>query len=118
MPRNTPKSARKVRTSVISATGRQPLATAPPADNRRLWFVALGLCVLTLAVFLQVAHFDFINYDDGKYVYEHPIITKGLTLEGIKYAFTSYSYFYWQPVTWLSHMLDCQLFGSMPAGIT
>ena len=56
-------------------------------------------------------HFEFINFDDDRYVSEHPIILKGLTLDGLKYAFTSYKYYYWHPVTWVSHMLDCQLFG-------
>jgi len=73
--------------------------------------VALGLCALTLFVFFQAANFTFINLDDDKYVSDNPVIQKGLTVEGVKYAFTSFSYFYWHPVTWLSHMLDCQLFG-------
>jgi len=93
------------------ARGPQPAAVASSDSNRLLWLVALALCALTLIVFLQTAHFDFINFDDDRYVSEHPIISKGLTLDGIKYAFTSYRYFYWHPVTWLSHMLDCQLFG-------
>src|SRR5579863_152028 len=102
-----PTNHRPLETAVVF----QPLAGSRSHRDRRLWLVAAALCALTLAVFLQAVHFDFINLDDDNYVYSHSIIAKGLTLEGVKYAFMSYQYYYWHPVTWLSHMLDCQLFG-------
>jgi tetratricopeptide (TPR) repeat protein len=84
--------------------------------TRRDLIVAALLAAACLAVFGQAAHFDFINYDDNAYVTENPWVRGGLTRDGIVWAFTSIAYFYWQPVTWVSHMLDCQVFGVTPAG--
>ncbi|HEY2017505.1 MAG TPA: tetratricopeptide repeat protein [Bryobacteraceae bacterium] len=73
--------------------------------------VALALAAATLIVYWQVRTFDFINFDDNVYVPENAHISGGLTRAGILWAFVTVDYFYWQPLTWLSHMLDCQLFG-------
>lgn len=64
-----------------------------------------------LLVFGQVSWHEFINFDDDLYVYDNPAVASGLSLEGLAWAFTSVSYNYWHPLTWLSHMLDAQLFG-------
>jgi hypothetical protein len=53
----------------------------------------------------------FINYDDPVYVTENPHVRGGLTWEGVRWAFTAAHDGNWIPLTWLSHMLDCQLFG-------
>src|SRR5262249_26125194 len=53
----------------------------------------------------------FVNYDDPRYVVQNPNLNRGWTLEGVKWAFTSVVYYYWHPLTWLSMMTDCQLFG-------
>jgi Flp pilus assembly protein TadD len=71
--------------------------------------------VLTLSillVFWQVRNFDFLNYDDNLYVYENPQVLNGLTFHGVVWAFTTGKTGYWHPLTWLSFMLDCQLFGA------
>jgi len=71
--------------------------------------------VLTLSillVFWQVRNFDFVNYDDKDYVYENPHVLNGLTPDGIIWAFTTGHASNWHPLTWLSLMLDCQLFGT------
>lgn len=78
------------------------------------WAIGLFLIVITAAVYAPVRHHEFINFDDGGYVYENEHVQKGLTPDSIKWAFTlvkSDERSYWHPVTWLSHMLDCQLFG-------
>ena len=80
----------------------------------RLW-ICLLLALVTLAVFRQVTDHEFINYDDTRYVTENPQVQAGLTLQGIKWAFTTFHAANWHPLTWLSHMLDCQLFGLQPA---
>ena len=67
-------------------------------------------------VFGQTAGFEFINVDDSGFVFQNPHITPGLTLSGIRYAFTDGPYGEWTPLTSLSHMLDCQLYGVEPAG--
>jgi Tfp pilus assembly protein PilF len=74
--------------------------------------VCMLLALVTLLVYLPVRHYPFVNYDDGKYVAENPVIQAGLTWAGIKYAFTTLAYVSdWHPLVWLSLMLDCQLFG-------
>ena len=57
-----------------------------------------------------------MNYDDGDYVYENPYVRSGLTLNGIGWAFTHVHAQYWHPLTTISHMLDCQVFGLQPWG--
>ena len=59
---------------------------------------------------------EFVNYDDDHYVYENPRITNGLTLDGIQWAFTHVHADNWHPLTTISHMLDCQLYGLQPWG--
>ena len=74
--------------------------------------VALALAVL--AVYAPVSGFDFVNFDDNAYVYGNENVRSGLTWRGIRWAFTSVSYYYWAPLTWISHMVDCELFGLNP----
>jgi len=69
------------------------------------------LTLSTLLVFWQVRNFDFVNYDDNVYVYENQHVLNGLTYDGIIWAFTTSYASFWHPMTWLSLMLDCQLFG-------
>jgi tetratricopeptide (TPR) repeat protein len=60
--------------------------------------------------------FDFVNYDDPDYVTENPMVTHGLTLKGLGWAFTHFYASNWHPLTWMSHMIDCQIFGVTPGG--
>jgi tetratricopeptide (TPR) repeat protein len=77
---------------------------------------SIALFVLTATVFLRSACFGFTNFDDGQYVYENPWVNSGLTRRGIEWAFTTLhgEVSYWHPLTWISHQLDCQLFGLRP----
>lgn len=75
----------------------------------------LALAIATLAVYWQVQYHDFINYDDPLYV-DNPMVRLGLSWDGIRWAFQSTMAANWHPLTWLSHMLDFQLFGKNPAG--
>ena len=75
------------------------------------------LAASTLLVFWQVRNFDFTNYDDNLYVSENQHVLNGLTQDGIIWAFTTGHTGYWHPLTWLSLMLDCQLFGPNPGRI-
>jgi len=77
-------------------------------------FTYFVLILSILLVFWQVHNFDFINYDDGDYVYENPHVLNGLTGDGVIWAFTTPNVGNWLPLTWLSFMLDCQLFGTNP----
>ena len=85
---------------------------------RRDWQIMLLLAAATVAVFWQVSRHEFVNYDDPAYVTFNPMVQQGLTWPGVKWAFGQLhgEATYWHPLTWLSHMLDCQLYGLRPAG--
>lgn len=72
------------------------------------------LCMLTFFAFWHILGNGFINYDDGDYVTANPHVLTGLTWANVRWAFTTTGAFYWQPLTWLSHMLDVQLLGLNP----
>src|SRR6266699_7082969 len=74
-------------------------------------FLSLLLTVGTLMVFSSVAHYDFVNYDDPDYVTANVHVQRGLTWQNVAWAFQTGDASNWHPLTWLSHMLDCQLFG-------
>jgi protein O-mannosyl-transferase len=86
-------------------------ATLPDASNSSFAAACLALVVGTLAVYWQTSGHGFIRLDDGQYVYENPMVQAGLTASGFDWAFTTFTAANWHPLTWLSHMLDCQLFG-------
>jgi Flp pilus assembly protein TadD len=73
--------------------------------------MGLLLALITLAVYLPAVHYDFIDYDDSGYVYENRVVQNGLTWSGVKWAFTADVAGNWHPLTMLSLMLDCELFG-------
>lgn len=70
----------------------------------------------TLLAYEGLRHNGFIGLDDHAYVLHNAHVQAGLTLDGIEWAFTTLAVFNWHPITWLSHMLDCQLFGLDPLG--
>ena len=78
--------------------------------------ICVFLLVTTFAVYSQVQNHEFINYDDPDYVTKNLQVKKGLTGESVVWAFTSFNHANWFPITWLSHMLDYQLYGSNPKG--
>jgi tetratricopeptide (TPR) repeat protein len=77
---------------------------------------ALLLTLLTFAVYYQVIHHPFSNYDDGEYVGDNLKIQQGITGGTLRWALTSIEHANWHPLTWLSHALDWQLYGSNPSG--
>ena len=83
---------------------------------RREGVVCLFLVLTVLAVYWQVGNHEFVNYDDDQYVTENQHVQAGLTLKSITWAFTSTHASNWHPLTWLSHMLDCQIYGLNPRG--
>ncbi len=84
--------------------------------RRQKLIICLFLVAVTLMVYLQSTNHDFVSYDDVSYVTENPNIKAGITLEGILWAFTSGHAANWHPFTWISHMLDCELYGLNPMG--
>ena len=102
------KKSSKVRTKPspsAQVTGEAQLASR--LDLR----ICAGLLVAVFAVYAQVATHAFINFDDPIYVTDNPDVRAGLTWDGVVWAFTTFHDSNWFPLTWLSHMLDVQLFG-------
>ena len=91
--------------SVSTYISRHPVAVA-----------AILLIAATLLVYAPVKDFQFINYDDDLYVTSNSWVQQGLTWQGARRALTALEGGAWHPLTWLSHMLDTQLFGLNPAG--
>jgi protein O-mannosyl-transferase len=99
----------------------------PPGSNRKsqianckssppVWLMAVLLVLVTIALYWPATSHDFVNYDDDMYVKDNTHVTSGLTLGNARWAFRSDYAGNWHPVTWLSHMLDCQIFGLNPWG--
>src|ERR1022692_4008855 len=86
-----------------------PAVPAPPA--RHTPWISVFLFLATFAVYAQVRHFDFVNFDDPEYVTANQHVRTGITAANIAWAFTSGEAANWFPLTRLSHMLDCQMFG-------
>jgi len=78
--------------------------------------VVLLLVGVVLIAYGTVWHFEFVNIDDDLYVTENAQIQQGLSLDSVLWAMTTMEEANWHPLTWLSHMLDVQLFGLNPAG--
>lgn len=73
--------------------------------------IPLLLAACTFAVYARTTGHGFIGIDDGAYVYQNPQVSRGLSLQGLAWALRAFHAGNWHPLTWLSHMLDCQLFG-------
>jgi len=92
---------------------RQP---PPPPEPRvpdtapGVW-LSLALAAITVGVFAPIGTFEFVPWDDPLYVIQNVHVRAGLTRDGIAWALTTGEAFYWHPLTWLTHMLDVQLFG-------
>jgi protein O-mannosyl-transferase len=87
-----------------------------PDDKRTVPGICLLLAVGVLLVFGQTLRYDFINYDDEQYFSTNPEVQNGLTPGGVAWAFQTTYAANWHPLTWLSFMLDVELYGSGPAG--
>ena len=78
-----------------------------------------GLLLLAVGlVFGQTVRHEFVNYDDDAYVYKNVQVARGLTAQGIAWVFSHSHASNWHPLTSMSHMLDCQLYGLAPADTT
>ena len=94
------------------------LGQRPTTKDQRLLQLLLGALLVAIVVLLYrpVLQHDFLRlWDDDAYVTDNLHVRSGLTIANMRWAFTSFEQSNWHPVTWLSHMLDCQLFGLNPA---
>jgi tetratricopeptide (TPR) repeat protein len=94
------------------------VANAPPSHWRELAQQSRPVCLLlilaTFILYVPIGRFDFVNYDDGDYVNANSHVQAGLTWANVVWAFTTGHASNWHPLTWVSHMLDWQVFGNRP----
>jgi len=69
------------------------------------------LAAIIVGIYAQVGEHSFTNYDDNIYVYENPVVKKGLSWHGVAWSFTTFHAANWHPITWISHMADVSIFG-------
>jgi hypothetical protein len=91
-----------------------------PASPRSDRLITIAVCIFLTAiiwiVFGQTLGHDFVNFDDDRYVYENTQVSRGLTLDGFKWLLTHSHASLWHPLTTLSHMADCQIYGLKAGG--
>ena len=85
-------------------------------DCRRTVVVCLLLGLGTIALYASALAFNFVSFEDQLYVLNNPHVNQGITAGGLGWAFQAGYAGNWHPLTWLSHMLDCQFFGLRPGG--
>ena len=90
--------------------------TANLTRNQQSAVICLALALVTAALYWPMTHHEFINLDDQQYITQNAHVQAGLTWPGMVWAFETTEAANWHPLTWISHMLDCQLYGSYPGG--
>src|SRR5205807_6926 len=115
MGKRTAQKRRAAVSSAVKARRTVPLGYAATLGRSDL-LIMLGLVVVTLAIYAQVIGHQFITLDDPTYIQENSMVNHGLTRAGLAWAFTTFHVANWHPLTWISHMVDCQLFGMNAGG--
>jgi tetratricopeptide (TPR) repeat protein len=120
------KTARRSESGAKPPVAGSPESAAGPGSvmpgrlagllRSRASLLATALCALVLWTFFPAVHGDFVGYDDPDYVTANARVRQGLTWSNVEWAFQSSDLGNWHPLTWLSHMLDCQVFGLEPWG--
>ena len=130
-PPVAPESSKQSRLTLYPSKSAPPALPAPPAEGNgrlavmartdpisrsasRTALVAVMLVLATVAAFSPVLSAEFITYDDTDYVTDNPWVQTGLSVEGVKWAFTTNAASNWHPLTWLSLMIDASLSGGPP----
>ena len=115
MGKRTAQKRRAAVSSAVNARRTVPLNYAATLGRSDL-LIMLGLAVVTLAIYAQVIGHQFITLDDPTYIQENSMVNHGLTRAGLAWAFTTFHVANWHPLTWISHMIDCQFFGMNAGG--
>src|SRR6185369_8592901 len=100
------KIKRRAKTAPATVTQERETPSQPGSLS-----VAAALVAVTFLAYFAVRSYGFVDYDDGDYVNGNPHVDTGLTWANLKWAFTTGHASNWHPLTWVSHMLDYQLFG-------
>ena len=93
----------------------QPSRSSLPESWIRILLILL-LIMLTLALFWPATRYGFVDFDDDRYVSANPVVQQGVTVSGVRWAFTTVYESWWLPLLWLSYMADVELFGTAPFG--
>ena len=112
--KHAPAGAHRRKRTLVTTQRRAALPPLTAALVNAM--VAIFLLVIVWFAFGQALGQEFVSYDDQRYVVQNPWVTNGLTLGGIQWAFTHVHASNWHPLTTISHMLDCQLYGLQPWG--
>src|SRR5580658_260561 len=87
-----------------------------PADQAWIRPICFLLAVITIVLYWPVQYYQFNNFDDAQYLTQNPRVQDGLSIEAIGWAFATGYAGNWHPLTWLSHLLDVQVFGFHAGG--
>ena len=85
-------------------------------DKYKIVLICAGLLLATIVAYEPVRHNDFVDFDDDLYIIENPHVRGGFSVNNIVWAFTTGEGGNWHPLTWLTHMLDCEIYGLNPVG--
>ena len=116
-PSAEPRSGEKRARGGSDAKRRAPVREAAPRtgfsarQNLNALLVCVAIVAASFVVYGQLAHHAFIHFDDDLYIYQNPHVVSGLSWSNVAWALTEYRSNTWHPMAWISHMLDCQLFG-------
>src|SRR5262249_54957349 len=100
--------------SMSRAGGVRGVSELPHGAAER--WIAPALVAAVVVAYAPVLRFGFVNFDDPEYVVDNQWVTRGITPAGVWWAFSRFHSANWHPLTWLSHMLDCELFGLAAGG--
>jgi Tfp pilus assembly protein PilF len=115
MAKRTAQKKKRVGLTAANRRKAVPLSRAVTFARPDL-LILLGLAVVTFAIYAQVVGHQFITLDDPTYIQENSMVNRGVTGAGITWAFTTFYAANWHPLTWISHMIDCQFFGMNAGG--
>jgi len=100
--------------AVSAAPNQKPLVEPATRSHTFLIVGSLLLGCASLMVYAQTFHHGYVFYDDDWYVYDNPHVKAGLTIQSLSWAFTTFYFANWHPLTWITYLLDHQLFGANP----
>ncbi len=119
---NKKKNSKSARAAAQSALGSRTASSPandprrkPPLDSQNI-LLSIILFLVVLTVFWPCTNNNFTDYDDPEYVTENTHVKQGLSAQSVAWAFESGEQANWHPLTWISHMLDCQFYGLKPSG--
>ena len=100
---------------VGGASRQAPAVIPPPTKTAPIWGFAVAVFLCVIAIFWPALRFDFIGMDDDIHVSQNPWVQKGLSVETVRWAFTTTRGSYWMPATWISYLCDTTCWGSAPS---